>query len=386
MDHQRMRLKFLRECAIGVAAERSAPRHLIGVALLAVLSSMARAQAPTPSAWVPTQSAPHVEDYAGSSACASCHRRESRLASASQMGLSISLPTRRYPDAPTLEFQRGRYSYTLVRDGEASLTVSDGKNRITAPIFAMIGAGDFFQSYLLRYDGIPYRAAVDLVTARGGLDLDSEADPPASIEDALGRHHSERYVRNCFSCHSPASVAGDDIDFVHRPLGNTCEVCHGPGAKHAELEEAGKPRQLAIFNPGRLSPAKESDFCGQCHTTAAQMRAENAKGTHSVISEPYRLETSRCWNVADRRIRCTACHNPHAPIVRDTAAYDIQCKACHTPSKAGDLHNQKVISICAVGKRNCAGCHMQPVAVSDTPIIYRDHRIRILKKDAPFPE
>ena len=302
------------------------------------------------------------------------------------MGGSINLPDRKYPDFPVLNFQRGPYTYTLHRDGEARLTISDGKRQITEPIFAIIGAGDFFQAYLLRHEGVPYRAAVDFVRARGGLDLDNEADAPGSLEEALGRHHSENYVRNCFGCHSPASVTKDGLDFVHRPLGNTCEVCHGPGAQHVALEQAGKHEDTGIFNPGHLSAAEESNFCGQCHTTAAAMKAQNAKGARSASSEPYRLQTSRCWSPDDPRIRCTACHDVHAPIERDPAAYDSKCDACHSSTTANAPHGQKPMAFCRVGKRDCAGCHMPRVSTPDTSIIYADHRIRIVKADSPFPE
>jgi len=360
--------------------------RLVCLAAFAGFVLMAWGVPPIPTPWVPTHSDPQSEDYAGTSSCASCHRKESERAAGSQMGRSIMLPGQTYLDAPPLGFQRGPYAYTLDRDGNARLTVDDGKRQITEPIFAMIGAGEFFQSYLLRHEGAPYRAAVDFVTARGGLELDYEADPPHSLEEALGRRHSENYVRNCLACHSPASVTAESIDFEHRPSGNTCEVCHGPGAKHELLERTNNPEQVGIFNPGRLSPADESDFCGQCHTTAAQMRAQNAKGTRSVTSQPYRLETSRCWNPGDRRISCTACHDPHAPIVRNTAAYDSECTACHSSSTTNASRQDKATATCPVGKHDCAGCHMPKVTVPDTPIVYADHRIRIAKADAPFPE
>lgn len=279
--------------------------------------------------------------------------------------------------------QRGSWTYTLRREGEASLTVANGKQQITGSIFAIVGAGEYFQSYLLRLDGLPYRAAVDVVKARGGLDLDAEADQPDSLEEALGRRHSETYVRTCLGCHSPASVTPDSIDLVHRPLGNTCEVCHGPGAQHVK---AGTSEHVGIFNPGHLSAADEADFCGQCHTTLAAMQAQHAKGTRSVISEPYRLETSRCWNPDDRRIRCTACHDPHKPIVRETAAYDRQCRACHSTSAEVAGHDRRAAAMCPVSKHDCAGCHMPIVSVPDTPIVYADHRIRIAGSNTPFPE
>ena len=302
------------------------------------------------------------------------------------MGRSLLLPTEASPDRKELTFRRGTYLYTLRRDGQASLTVEDGQRKITEPIFAIVGSGEIFQSYLLRHDGAPYRAAIDYLAARGELGLDEEADPAESLEGALGRRHSEKYVRSCLACHSPASVAGDEIDLVHRPLGNTCEVCHGPGAKHVAAERAGKPVEVAIFNPGRLSAGDESDFCGQCHTTASAMKAQKPQGVRSVISEPYRLEGSRCWNPIDRRIACTACHNPHLPIARETAAYDGQCLACHTPSATATAQARGPGKECPVGKRDCAGCHMPKVAVPGTPIVYADHRIRIAAAGAPYPD
>ncbi len=297
------------------------------------------------------------------------------------MARSLLLPTEASPDHRQLTFQRGPYSYTLRRAGQATLTVEDGKGKIVEPIFAIVGSGNIFQSYLTRHDGAPYRVAVDYFGTRGELGLDEEADPPVSLESALGRRHSEKYVRSCFGCHSPASVAGEQIDLVHRPVGNTCEVCHGPGAKHVSAERAaeraGKRAEATIFNPGSLSPQERSDFCGQCHTTASAMKAQKPQGVQSVISPGYRLEGSRCWNAADRRIGCTACHNPHAPLVRDTAAYDGKCLACHA---------QSVGKLCPKGKRDCAGCHMPKISVPGTPIVYADHRIRTAAFGSTYPQ
>jgi hypothetical protein len=357
------------------------------LAAFAVLPSMSKAQTATDSGqWQPTHSANRSEDYAGAAACASCHPAQSAKQGTSQMGRSLLLPTEASPDHQQLTFQRGPYKYTLRRAGQASLTVEDGGRKITEPIFAIVGSGEIFQAYLIRHDGAPYRVAVDYLGARGELGLDDEADPPASLDGALGRRHSDKYVRSCFACHSPASVAGDQIDLIHRPVGNTCEVCHGPGAKHAAAERAGSSEETAIFNPGHLGTQEESDFCGQCHTTASAMKAQKPQGVRSVISEPYRLAESRCWNSTDQRISCTACHSPHAAIVRDTAAYDAKCLACHTQSAATSAHAGAPGKECTVGKHDCAGCHMPRVSVPDTPIVYADHRIRIAATGAPYPE
>ena len=64
------------------------------------------------------------------------------------MGRSLLLPTEASPDRQQIVFRRGAYSYTLRRDGQASLTVEDGQRKITEPIFAIIGSGEIFQAYL----------------------------------------------------------------------------------------------------------------------------------------------------------------------------------------------------------------------------------------------
>jgi len=317
------------------------------------------------------------------------------------MGRSLIPTTEANREHPLLTLQRGVYKYTLRLDGHDSLTVEDGTRKITEPIFAVVGSGEIFQSYLLRHDGAPYRVAVDYLGSDGKLGLDNEADPPTSLETALGRRHSEKYVRSCFGCHSPAAVSGDEIDLQHRPFGNTCEVCHGPGAKHVADERTKRSQAkakhnsqelvepantAAIFNPGRLNAEEQSDFCGQCHTTASAMKAQTPKGVQSVISEPYRLEGSRCWNGTDNRIRCTGCHSPHAPLVRNTAAYDGRCLACHLGKPTTKAHPDRPGNACPVGKRDCARCHMPMASVADTPIVYFDHRIRIAKTGAPLPE
>ena len=343
--------------------------------LLTSASSVILSQTVEPPAWRPTESAPRAEDYAGTEACKSCHVYQCARQRKSQMGRSMIRPNQPSRDHPQLRFQRGPYTYTVRLGGQATLSVENGRERITEPIFAIVGAGDIFQSYLVRHNGSPYRVAVDYLASQHKLGLDTEADPPVSIETAIGRRHSENYVRSCFACHSPASIAGSDIDFVRRPFGNTCEVCHGPGLKHVEAQRAGRTQESALFNPGHLSPKEQSDFCGQCHTTASAMKAQNPQGVQGVISEPYRLEESRCWSPTDKRISCTACHDPHRPIERKISRYDDRCLACHEPTGAR-LHEAGG-NACPVKTQDCVSCHMPKISVPDTPIVYFDHRISV---------
>ncbi len=63
-----------------------------------------------------------------------------------------------------------------------------------------------------------------------------------------------------------------------------------------------------------LSAEDMSELCGRCHRTWSQIALNGPRGVNNVRFQPYRLANSKCYDAADRRIRCTACHDPHAPV------------------------------------------------------------------------
>jgi hypothetical protein len=307
------------------------------------------------------------------------------------MGRSVTRPseTSLLTSHPTLSFERGKYTYTIRKEGaHVTFIAKDGRDTITEPVFAAVGSGSVFQAYLIQHRGEYYRAPADYFTSQGklGPDPDANAALPATLETALGKHLSADDVRGCFGCHSPASVIDGKFDLAARTPGIGCEVCHGPGAKHVDAMRTGKPRQGTISNPGRLRSELQADFCDQCHESASNMKKENPHGTRSVVSPEYRLQQSRCFRAADARSTCFACHDSHAPMARETAAYDSKCLACHTLRGGTAARADQTGKSCPVGQRDCAGCHMPKADISNSPIHFTDHRIRIAAAGAPFPE
>jgi hypothetical protein len=69
---------------------------------------------------------------------------------------------------------------------------------------------------------------------------------------------SKVYSKECYGCHT---VGTDPATLTHTEDSVGCEACHGPGAKHAESEEAGD-----IVNPARLSKRLADMVCEACHT------------------------------------------------------------------------------------------------------------------------
>jgi Zn finger protein HypA/HybF involved in hydrogenase expression len=339
--------------------------------------------------WHPTRAMLRLEDYAGSASCAACHRAIFEQQKTSEMAQSGARPA----ESPALiahsamSFQRGSYTYSLLREGgQVIYTVNDGHDKIAEPVFIALGANG--QLYFFRHHGEYYRAAVTYSFSQGklGLDEDFKVPAPASLEAALGQRVTAESLRSCLRCHSPGTVAGDRFDLDHRVPGDDCESCHGPGAKHVAAMRAGKVGDSLIFNPAHLRPQEELDFCGDCHHTSQQVKEGVFRGVRTVIPQAYRLAQSRCWNAADPRSRCTFCHDPHAPLVREAAAQDAKCLACHASSAAAPLRADHPGKACPVGQKDCVHCHMPKVSVPGSTMAFTDHRIRIAPPGTPYPE
>ena len=91
-------------------------------------------------------------------------------------------------------------------------------------------------------------------------------------------------METCAVCHD--SIAGLKIQSNHKSL--QCEICHGPGYKHAEEPE----------NNDMESP-RGRQFCLRCHT-------KNAASPQNIIKQIDAVE----HNEGEE---CITCHNPHQP-------------------------------------------------------------------------
>src|SRR5207248_4550679 len=108
-----------------------------------------------------------------------------------------------------------------------------------------------------------------------------------------------------------------------------------------------------------------------------QIAMNGPRGVNNVRFQPYRLTNSKCYDAADQRIRCTACHNPHEPPVRDASFYDSKCAACHSAA----AHTKT----CPVAKADCVTCHMPKVDLPGAHSQFTDHQIRVARANAPYP-
>ena len=321
--------------------------------------------------------------YAGSEACLACHPGKAG-ALKTPMGRALALPQ----DAdvlrhrPWLGFRVGNYAYDIMTTAKgANCFLTDGKRTLSAPIVWAVGNGSTGQTYILQYGRHYLESQVSYYAEPQALDITvgHARKPPRSLEEAMGLPIGDAALRQCLDCHAtPAGRAGRlRLDQMTPGIG--CERCHGPGAAHIAAAKAGNPGSLQIVNPGKLAPAKVTDFCASCHRSRQEVTQFSVTGVGTVRFEVYRLGRSRCYSPADARIACTACHDPHLPLDPISSNYDARCLACHDGRSAN-------VRRCSAGTRNCVTCHMPKVRVPQANASFTDHWIRIAKPNKPYPD
>lgn len=343
--------------------------------------------------WHPRRT-PANADFIGDQECARCHKAEVLSHSNSAMALAMEpiATSKVLTENPLMSFRSGPYAYEIKRkDKESLYTVTDGQETISVPILYAFGQGKAGQTYVLQYDGAYYESLVSFYNEVRGLDftIGAPRTVPASLKSAFGRRLSDNEAGNCFSCHSTGGVIGGKINLEKMAVGVRCEACHGPGGPHVTAIHTGEPSRKLIFNPNRLSGDELSqDFCAACHRGNDEFGILKTMEINNVRFQPYRLFHSKCYS-DDRRISCTACHNPHEPLERDAAHYDTKCLACHLSRQKGSaVHPEQVrgsAASCKVGTKDCVSCHMPKIGPPAAHFKFTDHYIRIVKPREAYP-
>ncbi len=281
---------------------------------------------------------------------------------------------------PDLQFQEGPYHTQIKRDGDRSiLTVTSGAEKFTIPILWALGGGKAGQTYVFQYEGALYESRVSFYNTTGALDITigNVSTKPRTIVEAAGRRLEPVDATTCIGCHSNGGVTGGALHQESLIPGVGCQSCHGQVEKHASAVRAGDVAGARLQHLNELGAEEMAELCGKCHRTWSQIALTGMRGPNTVRFQPYRLTNSKCYDVEDQRIRCTACHDPHGLVNTNLASYDSKCTACHSTA----LHTK----VCTVAKVNCVTCHMPKVDLPGAHHAFTDHQIRIAKPGAPYP-
>ncbi|HZT58242.1 MAG TPA: multiheme c-type cytochrome [Pyrinomonadaceae bacterium] len=362
--------------------------------LAATLSAGGRAQgraADALSKWRPTRDYSGAA-YVGAAACAECHAKEARAQGSTPMGHASERPAdcEVLKTRAPLAFRNGPYTYRITRDGQGvNYSVGDGAGAINEPVLFCFGEGVAGQTYIFRHGGAYYESRVSYFQSIQNLDITIQhpRGVPSSLEDALGRPMSAEAAQGCFNCHTTPAPGGARSQLEQAAAGVSCEACHGPGARHVAAARAKDLRDPQIFNPAGLDALELSqEFCGACHEGFDEvMSLEDQGGAANIRFQPYRIYNSPGHLIDDKRMGCTACHDPHDQLQHDEAFYDSKCLACHLSNAKEPKTDARSAPACPVSTKQCASCHMPKVELPEMHYKFTDHWIRVVKPGAPVP-
>lgn len=305
--------------------------------------------------------------FLGREGCAGCHAEQAKSQAESAHSRALARPrdhrlAEKFATSQALVRAPGfRYRYAE-SDGALTVEAAYGDQSRSMVIDWAFGAGDQAVTFISRVDDqwyVEHYWTFYSSTGRYGPTPGHQRTEADDLGQALGVMYRtfspQTEILRCFRCHTTGPLAlGDGFAIEPSEAGVQCEACHGPGADHAARAAAGTldPASPGVSNPGKLAPDALLEACGQCHRPPAQQPREiDYRDPWNVRHQPLYLVRSACYQQSGA-LTCMNCHDPHAPLVRDNAAYyDASCASCH-PGEAA----------CKAGKTaNCASCHMPPV-------------------------
>jgi DmsE family decaheme c-type cytochrome len=254
-------------------------------------------------------------------------------------------------------------------------------------------------------------AAVLLAVASLAVPQEKSPEAPkaeAPKAEAVQADAASQYAGSemCAGCHEDIAKAFDKsahhrITLKKQWTDNSCESCHGPGAKHAESAEAKDIRNLA-----KLTPSEVDKTCLTCHknqpTQTGRIRGGHFRNEvpctscHTIHQEPAKVvsrgaakinqQCASChsgeWlafqrphahRLAQNAMSCVDCHNPHGGFLpnsmRTVSANEPGCIKCH-----GDKRGPFTFEHAPVRLEGCATCH-EPHGSANPRMLTR-HEVR----------
>jgi predicted CXXCH cytochrome family protein len=379
--------------------------------------------------------APGPATFAGSDACAGCHRAEADAWRPSQHARAIQPATDSTVLAPfagetfaiagvTTTFERADGGFVVRTDGPdgapARFRVAHTFGLAPLQQYLLELPGGRLQALSVSWDARP--------AAQGGqrwFHLYPDDTPRAG--EAL---HWTGYLQNwnhmCADCHSTAVRKGYDV--ATRTYATTrsedgvgCEACHGPGSRHVAWagraaavrwlwRDDGIARRLderrgVTWSVGTRDPVpvrstprtseREIETCARCHARRAQLTDavtaadEFHDGFRAALLEPglywpdgqmrdevYNYGSFLQSRMHQRGVTCGDCHDPHTQQLR--APGNGVCAQCHDASAydAPAHHGHEAGSAGA----SCAACHMPTTTYMGVDPRH-DHSFRVPRPD-----
>ena len=161
--------------------------------------------------------------------------------------------------------------------------------------------------------------------------------------------NEDEYVgsKGCGLCHKVEKAKWDK--HKHAQIEHGCEVCHGPGHKHAAVG----PKELRKLKKKKkdlfIVVNKKSEACGECHKKTDD---KSVAMVSDVLIAGQQQYTEMLYNKkAKLKMTCVMCHDVHASTSTDEGI-KRECLDCHKGKYKVE------IKIAAMADLSCEDCHM----------------------------
>jgi predicted CXXCH cytochrome family protein len=367
----------------------------------------------------PTATDPGREAFFGSARCAGCHPAEAAAWRGSHHDLAMQVADETtvlgdFADAKLASFPT---LTRFFRRGGRFLVETEGQGGLPGEFEVKYVFGvDPLQQYLVELPGGRLQVlpvAWDVARRRWFALQEGARIAPDDPFHWTGRYQSWNAM--CAECHSTDlrkgyDAATDSYATTWAEIDVACEACHGPGAEHAALAEAGRAAEVPgaglVVRFGAEHPRVEIEACAPCHARRSHASAEDLHGhpflddfapstlreglyhaDGQILEEVYEYGSFLQSRMYAAGVRCSDCHDPHSLRLR--AEGDALCVRCHseTPeprfpglrAKRYDAREHHHHAEASPGAR-CVACHMpeRSYMVVDPR---RDHSLRIPRPD-----
>lgn len=323
------------------------------------------------------------EAFAGSQACATCHRDVYNEHLLTAHYLTTRPAEAKYIkgnfDSGKNRFSFGNGVYVLMQRRDSSfyqVKYINGMPQIYERFDIVFGSGINGQTYTYWSGNKLFQLPIFYFAAKNEW-ANSPGYPGTVI---FGRPITAR----CLECHSTyAQKVSEEMkepeEFDHNKIiyGVDCEKCHGPGEKHVAFhtQNPDEKKGKYIINPASLSREQNLNLCALCHggrltktKPSFSFEAGDTLSNYFFIDTAGRnvadidvhgnqfglLAASKCFQMS--QMTCTTCHDPHKNQRAELVSFADKCMNCHNTA-----HNNfcKLTTLNdSLLKQNCVDCHM----------------------------
>lgn len=336
-------------------------------------------------------------EYAGSSACVSCHQQQGSDWTGSHHDLAMA-------EADEGSVLGDFSDAQLIHGGDTTRFFSRSDSFFVSTQGPLGAAGEYhvaytfgaypLQQYLVGFPDGRFQALGTAWDARPAAEGGQRwfhlyGDEPIGPNDPLHwTSPNQTWNNTCAACHSTDLQRGydetsDTYATTWAEIDVSCEACHGPGSNHVALAqsdpaalESGSATLVALPDPSRrwvLSPGDST--ASRAQPLPSPSEVENCAACHSRRTDLTEAHdpTRPFWDQHQAALLRDGMYHPDGQIEDEVYVYGsfVQSKMYLAGVTCSDCHDPHSLELRAPGNGLCAGCHQPAVFETETHTLHQ---------------